>query len=248
MDKYAFTPCPFPNHEGGLMFWKGFQPWREVLIKKIHGVVFFSAIVLLLASIAVSNLNANDLYPNCIIMAIDANSGLVTSQETSSGKTFHFQVTDRAQLEHLRIHQGIWINNGQVSFDGVKPCACKVVNPPADVPADANSKVPASTGSVTSAAKTSAEANTNAAGESTKPGNSNQASRAPQTGAETMSPAQAPLISKSPTSVAGSDVLVLRDGKRKSGNLAGSAVQSPVWSLNNSMSCCVPMPAVSLLL
>ena len=134
MDKYAFTPCPFPNHEGGLMFWKGFQPCREVLIKKIHGVVFVSAIVLLLASIAVPNLNANDLYPNCIIMAIDANSGLVTSQETSSGKTFYFQVTDRAQLEHLRIHQGIWINNGQVSFDGAKPCACKIVSSPADVP------------------------------------------------------------------------------------------------------------------
>jgi hypothetical protein len=89
---------------------------RAVSSKTIRTFVLLAATILLLATAAIRDLRADNLYPNCIITAIDANSGLVTSQETSSGKTFYFQVTDRAQLEHVRIHQGIWINNGQVSF------------------------------------------------------------------------------------------------------------------------------------
>jgi len=202
------------------------QVCQEVDFRIVRKFFLVSTVVLALASIAVPDLHADDVYPNCIVTAIDPNSGVITSQETGTGKIFYFQVTIAAQLEHVRIQQGIWIKNGQVSFDGVKPCACKVVNSPADVPADANSKVPASTGPVSSAAKPSSEATTNAAGESTKPGKSNQTSGTPQTGARTMSPTQAPLISKSPTSAAGSDVLVLRDGKRKSGSLAACGLNT----------------------
>src|ERR1700730_7778682 len=208
MDKYAFTPCPFPNHEGGLMFWKGFQPWREILIKKMHGVVFFSAIVLLLASIAVPNLNANDLYPNCIITAIDANSGLVTSQETSSGKTLYFQVTDRAQLEHVRIHQGIWINNGQVSFDGVKPCACKIVSSPADVPGKSHSNVPAPT-KPTIPTPTASQQPGASEPPTSRSNNAAQPSAGPRTGPAAVSPPKSPLTPKAPGSNQGTDLLIM---------------------------------------
>lgn len=61
----------------------------------------FVAAVLLLANAAIPGLHAGNLYPNCTITAIDTSSGIVTSRETTTGKTFYFQVADPAQLQHL---------------------------------------------------------------------------------------------------------------------------------------------------
>ena len=137
-----------------------------------------ATIALLLACAVVLDLEADNTYPNCTIMAIDTSSGLVTSHETSTGKVFYFQVTDPAQLELLRTHQGISINNGQVSFDGAKPCACKIVSSPADVTSEPKSRVPLNAGQRLAGA------------------------------------------------AEGSDLLVLRDGKRQSGSLVTCAVDT----------------------
>jgi hypothetical protein len=100
------------------------QVCQESDFRVVRKIFLISTVVLLLASIAVPDLHADDVYPNCIVSAIDPNSGVITSQETGTGKIFYFQVT-AAQLEHVRIHQGIWIKNGQVSFDGVKHVLAK---------------------------------------------------------------------------------------------------------------------------
>jgi len=113
----------------------------------LRKLFLFTATVLLLASTAVPYLYADNPYPNSIITAIDTSSGLVTARENSTGKIFYFQVTDTAQLEHLRIHQGLWIDKGQVSSDGAKPCACKLVSSPADVISGPGNREPGGEGS-----------------------------------------------------------------------------------------------------
>jgi hypothetical protein len=155
--------------------------------RTVRKFFLFVATVLLLASTAVPDLDADNVYPNCIITAIDASNGIITSSETTTGKTFYFLVTDPAQLEHLRIHQGIWIDNGQASFDGAKPCACTLVIPPTDATSGPNCKEPVNAESARPASRLSPETSTNTAGVSTAPGNSSQTRVASRTGPVTTS-------------------------------------------------------------
>jgi hypothetical protein len=194
--------------------------------KTVRTFVLFAATVLLLANATIRDLHADNLYPNCTITAIDTSSGLVTSHETSTGKIFYFQVTDPAQLQHLRIHQGIWIDNGQVSFDGAKPCACKLVSSPTDVTTGPKSREPVNAGPASSASGPSPGTSTNAAGVSTAPGNSSQTGTAPRTGPVVTRPRTSPVTSPPIATVQASDLLVLRDGKRKSGSLVACGIST----------------------
>ncbi|MFY9531581.1 MAG: hypothetical protein WAR24_21975, partial [Candidatus Acidiferrales bacterium] len=164
--------CPSWDGASGLVALRNARVQRRQGIdsRTVRKLFLFAAIVLLLASTAVPDLDADNLYPNCTITAIDTNSGLVTSHETSTGKIFYFQVTDPAQLQHLRIHQGIWIDNGQVSLDGAKPCACKLVSSPTDVTTGPNSSVPVNAGPASAASGPSPGASTNTASLPSAPG------------------------------------------------------------------------------
>jgi hypothetical protein len=65
--------------------------------KKLCLSFVFTSIVLLTASIATPDLHADDVYPNCIVTAIDPNSGVITSQETGTGKILHLRQSDGAE-------------------------------------------------------------------------------------------------------------------------------------------------------
>jgi Cu/Ag efflux protein CusF len=66
--------------------------------------------------------------PCCRITGMAA-GGLVTAQETATGKTFQFQVTNQVLLKSLRVGQKVYADFGtqQVSVDGASPC-CGIVS------------------------------------------------------------------------------------------------------------------------
>lgn len=77
--------------------------------------------------------------PCCTIAAINARTGIVTARERSTGKTFRFQVKDRALLKTLIAGQGVWADFAakQVSLKPAEPASDPSVNPvePAGQPA-----------------------------------------------------------------------------------------------------------------
>jgi hypothetical protein len=196
------------------------QVCQESDFRVVRKIFLISTVVLLLASIAVPDLHADDVYPNCIVSAIDPNSGVITSQETDTGKTFYFQVTDRAQLEHVRIHQGIWIKNGHVSLDGVKPCACKVVSPLLDAPNKSQSNVPQDAKPTIPTPTASPQPGASAPPTS-RSNNAAQPSAGARTGPAAVSAPKSPLTPKAPGSNQGTDLLIMRDGTKKSASLSG---------------------------
>ena len=77
--------------------------------------------------------------PCCTIAAVNERTGIVTARERSTGKTFRFQVKDRALLKTLTAGQGVWADFAakQVSVRPAEPTANLSVNPaePAGQPA-----------------------------------------------------------------------------------------------------------------
>ena len=122
------------------------QRCQRIDSRTVCKLFLVATIALLLACAVALDLEADNTYPNCTITVIDTSSGLVASHESSTGNVFSFQVTDPVQLALLRIHLSIWINNGQVSFHGAKPCACKIVSSPTDVTSGPESRVPLNAG------------------------------------------------------------------------------------------------------
>jgi len=68
--------------------------------------------------------------PCCVVVAIDAKSGLVTAKNFATGKTFQFKVGDKALLKGLKIGQKVAADfaSGKVTVDGISPC-CNIVQP-----------------------------------------------------------------------------------------------------------------------
>ncbi|MEK7871008.1 MAG: hypothetical protein AAB244_01330 [Nitrospirota bacterium] len=66
----------------------------------------------------------------CDITTIDLKSGLVTSTETTSGKVFHFKVSDQKLLKNLKIGDKVSadFNGGKVAVLGLSPC-CNIEQP-----------------------------------------------------------------------------------------------------------------------
>ncbi|HLG29909.1 MAG TPA: hypothetical protein VI387_06815 [Candidatus Brocadiales bacterium] len=66
----------------------------------------------------------------CEISTINLKSGLVTSTETTSGKVFHFKVSDQKLLKNLKIGDKVSadFNGGKVAVLGLSPC-CNIVQP-----------------------------------------------------------------------------------------------------------------------
>jgi hypothetical protein len=220
--------CPSWDEASGFAALKNTRVQRRqgVDSKTVRTFVLFAATVLLLANAAIRDLHADNLYPNCTTTAIDTNSGLVTSHETSTGKIFYFQVTDPAQLQHLRIHQGIWIDNGQVSLDGAKPCACKLVNSPTGVSGGPKSSEPVNAGPASSASGPSPGTSTNAASVPSAPGSGSQTGAGQRTGPVATRPRTSLVTSPPVATVQARDLLVLRDGKRKSGSLVACGIST----------------------
>ena len=67
----------------------------------------------------------------CSITAISARTGVVTARERSTGKTFRFQVKDRALLQTLKVGHGVWADFAarQVSVRPAEPAGNPSVNP-----------------------------------------------------------------------------------------------------------------------
>jgi hypothetical protein len=67
--------------------------------------------------------------PCCTITALDANRGLATARENSTGRTFDFLAPSAASLAALKIGQPIYANfrTKQVSLNGKTAC-CRIVN------------------------------------------------------------------------------------------------------------------------
>jgi hypothetical protein len=68
------------------------------------------------------------ISPCCNIVTIAAN-GIVTAQDSVTGKTFQFQAKDQALTKSLHIGQNVYADFGtqQVSVDGAAPC-CGIVS------------------------------------------------------------------------------------------------------------------------
>src|SRR6266404_5359421 len=66
--------------------------------------------------------------PCCSIQAVDTRTGVVTAIDRATGQSFHFQVTNPAQLQGLRPGQPVYGNaaSGRVGLTQAAPC-CTVV-------------------------------------------------------------------------------------------------------------------------
>jgi len=66
--------------------------------------------------------------PCCSIQAVDTRTGIVTAIDRATGQSFHFQVTNPAQLQGLRPGQPVYGNaaSGRVGLTQQSPC-CTVV-------------------------------------------------------------------------------------------------------------------------
>ena len=71
------------------------------------------------------------LEPCCGITAIDLRTGTVTAKVSATGKSFRFQVSDRALLAGLRNGQSVWADFAakRVSVKPSEPC-CSIVSLP----------------------------------------------------------------------------------------------------------------------
>jgi Cu/Ag efflux protein CusF len=104
---------------------------EEEAMKNLMGRFSMSVTLLgaLFLAIAALSPRAEALDPCCTITAIDAKTSLVTAKDTATGQTFQFKVTDAAQLNSLKVGQGVYANfkTRQVSINGIGPC-CAIVS------------------------------------------------------------------------------------------------------------------------
>ncbi|HEV2489718.1 MAG TPA: hypothetical protein VGT03_07915 [Candidatus Acidoferrales bacterium] len=72
--------------------------------------------------------------PSCRVTSINSSTGVVTAVVNSTGQTFHFTLTDPAQLKSLVVGQGVFANlkTSQVSFDGKTPAGTIIALGPVD--------------------------------------------------------------------------------------------------------------------
>ncbi len=94
-------------------------------------MVILLAVVCIVSFGPVKQAEAGEAAINCCdITTIDLKSGLVTSTETTSGKVFHFKVSDQKLLKNLKIGDKVSadFNGGKVAVMGLSPC-CKIVQP-----------------------------------------------------------------------------------------------------------------------
>ena len=67
--------------------------------------------------------------PCCNVTGVDYRTGMVTAQNTATGQTFQFKVSNASLLKTLRVGQGVYgdFATKQVSVGGAEPC-CNMVN------------------------------------------------------------------------------------------------------------------------
>ena len=97
------------------------------LLKTISYKAVLLGVILSLAIVFVPEVKAAE--PCCSITAMDYRTGMVTAQNTATGQTFQFKVSNASLLKTMRVGQGVYADFGtkQVSVDGAAPC-CGMVN------------------------------------------------------------------------------------------------------------------------
>jgi hypothetical protein len=101
-------------------FETGISSWR------IHMRHLILAVLIILVGL---NLRANAASPCCTVTGVNAKTGSVTAQETATGRTFQFQVTNAALLKTLHTGSPVFANFSakQVSLNGSSVC-CAIVS------------------------------------------------------------------------------------------------------------------------
>jgi len=97
------------------------------LLKKISYTAALLSLIFSLAILFIPEVRAG--APCCNVTGVDYRTGLVTAQNTATGQTFQFKVSNTSLLKTLRVGQGVYADfaTKQVSVDGEAPC-CTIVN------------------------------------------------------------------------------------------------------------------------
>jgi len=87
------------------------------------------SIFALLIAVAATTLPAYAATPCCTITSVNASTGVVTADETATGRAFQFGVKNAALLKTLHAGSPVYANftSRQVSVDGANPC-CSIVS------------------------------------------------------------------------------------------------------------------------